>query len=117
MPSPSVTADASWLPAQSSSVTLAPATGLASLRRVTHTSELSRRFRIILEQLETGDYVAASEGMRHWADDGDLDAFPEEVVGRIRTCVMEARAELIHLEPDGARANIRQALLLTGGEA
>jgi hypothetical protein len=35
------------------------------------------------------------------------------VLGRIRICIMDARAELIHMEPGAAQAHIRQALALT----
>lgn len=77
-------------------------------------AELSRRFQSILTQLETGDYVAASDALRHWADESGLDALPEEILGRIRACIMEARAELIHMEPESARAHVRAALVLTG---
>jgi hypothetical protein len=76
--------------------------------------ELGRRFHSILAQLETGDYVGASDAMRHWADDGDLVDLPEEMLARIRICVMDARADLIHMEPDAARAHIRAALVLAG---
>jgi hypothetical protein len=75
--------------------------------------ELIQRFRAILEQLETGDYAAASDAMRHWSDDAELEGVADEVVGRIRICIMDARAELIHMEPDAAQAYIRQALALT----
>jgi hypothetical protein len=75
--------------------------------------DLSGRFQSILKQLETGDYAGASDAMRHWADDGDLGSVPEAVVGRIRICIMDARAELIHMEPSAAEAHIRQALALT----
>jgi hypothetical protein len=76
-------------------------------------TELMRRFQSILTQMETGDYAAASDAMRHWADDGDLRGVPEDVLSRIRICIMDARAELIHMEPDAAQAHIRQALALT----
>jgi hypothetical protein len=76
-------------------------------------AELVRRFQSILTQLETGDYAAASDAMRHWSDDGDLRSMPDEVLGRIRICIMDARAELIHMEPGAAQAHIRQALALT----
>jgi hypothetical protein len=76
-------------------------------------NELARRFQTILSQLETGDYAAASDSLRHWADDTDL-TLPDELLGRIQHCIMDARAELIHMEPNAAQQHIRQALALTG---
>jgi hypothetical protein len=76
-------------------------------------SELTRRFQTILTQLETGDYAAASDSLRHWADEGEL-RLPDETLSRIRICIMDARAELIHMEPNAAQEHIRQALALTG---
>lgn len=75
---------------------------------------LSRRFETILEQLESGDYVGASDAMRHWADESELETLSDDLMDRLRACVMDARAELIHLEPDAARACIRHALAIAG---
>jgi len=80
---------------------------------VVGTNELARRFHTILAQLESGDYATASDAMRNWAEDCDLGGLPEEVLGRIRICIMDARAELIHMEPDVAQSHIRLALSLT----
>jgi hypothetical protein len=76
-------------------------------------TELMRRIQSMLMQLETGDYAAATDAMRHWADEGELHGVPDEVVSRIRICIMDARAELIHMEPNAAQAQLRQALALT----
>jgi hypothetical protein len=76
-------------------------------------AELARRFQSIIAQLESGDYAAASDAMRNWAEECDLGGLPEEALARIRVCIMDARAELIHMEPDAAQALIRQALSLT----
>jgi hypothetical protein len=70
-------------------------------------------FQSILTRLETGDYAAAAEAMRHWAEESDLTSVADEVVERIRICIMDARAELIHLEPGTAEIHIRQALALS----
>lgn len=74
--------------------------------------ELTDRLRAILLQLDTGDYLAAGDAMRHCTDDELPDDHLPGALDRIRLCLMDARAELIHLSPDTARAYLQEALTL-----